>query len=82
MRITFKYRTTEQHKKGTTLLLVMSLFALVLMLGILGFCFYGLETDDQNTPLIFMVPTVLGPLSIFPALIAALFQAEIKRRRE
>ncbi len=80
MQENFKNQTTAQLKKRAGVLLGISIVGLLAMIGVLIWYFYGVANGNKNECLIFIVPVILGPLSIFPALVSSQFRAEVKRR--
>lgn len=77
----FEKYTTEQLIKWNKTLLVLGILALVVMCIALGIGLYQSSKNDNNT-LIFLVPTVFGPLAIFPSIFAAMIGSEIKKRQK
>ena len=71
--------TTEQLKKAQKILLGLSIVALLFTVVMLV---YGImeSSDGGNSSILFLVPTVFGPLSIFPALFASSGGSELKKR--
>lgn len=77
----FEKYTTDQLKKYQKILLISSIVGLLVMCIALGFGLYQSSKHDNNT-LIFLVPTVFGPLAILPSLFSASIGSEIKKRGE
>lgn len=77
----FEKYTTAQLIKWNKALLVIGIIALVIMCIALGIGLYQSSQNDNNT-LIFLVPTVFGPMAIFPSIFAAMIGSEIKKRKK
>lgn len=77
----FEKYTTEQLKKYQKILLITSIIGLIIMCIALGYGLYQSSKYDNNT-LIFLVPTVFGPLAIFPSLFSASIGSELNKRSQ
>nr|WP_299337512.1 hypothetical protein [Allomuricauda sp.] len=77
----FEKYSTERLKKASRLLLILSIVVLSITIFLLVFGIYK-TTQDGNKTLIFLVPTVFGPLTIFLSLFAASMGAEVKKREK
>jgi Na+/proline symporter len=75
----FEKYTTEQLKKYQKILLISSIIALVIMCFALGIALYQIS-NQKDSNLIYLIPTVFGPLAIFPSLFSASIGSEIKKR--
>ena len=77
----FEKYSTAQLKKANRWLLTISVLGLVGLCFALGMGLYAVS-KDEDSPLLFLVPTVFGPLVIFPALLATVIGGEVKRREK
>ncbi len=77
----FEKYTTPQLKKYRKILLASSIVGLALMCFALGAGVYLITKKDSNI-LIYLVPTVFGPLAMIPSLFASSMGREIKKRAE
>ncbi|MFS4492200.1 hypothetical protein [Maribacter sp. 2308TA10-17] len=77
----FEKCSTEQLTKYKKILLISSIVALVIMCFALGFGVYQSSKYDNNT-LVFLVPTVFGPLAMIPSLFSAGIEKEMKKRQK
>lgn len=77
----FEKYTTEQLKKYQKILLVTSIVMLGIMCFALGIALYEIS-NQKDSNIIFLVPTVFGPLAIFPSLFSASIGSELKKRNK
>lgn len=77
----FEKYTTAQLKKYQKALLILSIFGIFLMCVALGAGMYLMKKQD-NTTLIYLVPTVFGPLAMIPSLFSSSMGSEIKKRNQ
>ena len=77
----FEKYSTAQLKKANRWLLTISVAGLVGLCFALGMGLYAISKEEDAT-LLFWVPTVFGPLAIFPALLATIVGGEVKRREK
>ncbi len=75
----FEKYTTEQLKKYQKILLIASIVLLAIMCFALGMGVYQMSNNDNDT-LIFLVPTVFGPLAILPTIFSGSIGSELKKR--
>ena len=77
----FEKYSTEQLKKTSKLLLLSSMVLLAVTIAMLAFGIYQLKQGGSKT-LIFLVPTVFGPLVIITSMLATSIGAELKKREK
>ncbi|GMN04784.1 hypothetical protein MTsPCn5_01720 [Croceitalea sp. MTPC5] len=77
----FEKYSTEKLKRTQKSLLIFSIVALLLMCVALAFGLYQSSKHHNNT-LIFLVPTVFGPLAIIPNMVSASIGNELKKRNK
>ncbi|TAI49192.1 hypothetical protein [Flagellimonas allohymeniacidonis] len=77
----FDKYSTEPLKKTSKLLLGLSIVILTVTIFLLVFGMYQTKQGGNKT-LIFLVPTVFGPLTILSSLLAASMGAEVKKREK
>ena len=77
----FEKYTTEQLKKYQKILLVSSIVALIVMCIALGIALYQ-TSQQKDSILIFLVPTVFGPLAILPSIFSVSIGSELKKRNK
>ena len=76
----FEKYSTAQLKKASKILLIIGVIALGVTCFALGIGIYQ-TTKNEDSSLLFLVPTVFGPLAIFPSILASILGGEIKRRQ-
>lgn len=76
----FNKYSDSQLKKCRKILLIIGIAGLALMCFALGYGIYKMNTHDDTT-LIYLVPTVLGPLAVIPSMISDSMNNELKRRK-
>ncbi len=76
----FEKYSTAQLKRASKLLLIIGVIALGITCVALGIGIYQ-TTQNEDSALLFLVPTVFGPLAIFPSILATILGSEIKRRQ-
>ena len=76
----FEKYSTRQLKKTSKILLIVGVIALGITCVALGIGIYQ-TTQNEDSFLLFLVPTVFGPLAIFPSILASILGSEIKRRQ-
>ena len=77
----FEKYSDAQLKKTQRVLLIASIFLLVVMCFVLGMGLYQ-STKNDNDTLIYLVPTVFGPLTFIPILFSSSIGAELKKRQQ
>lgn len=76
----FKNLTKKQLKKRQKLCLGIALFMLLLMIIVLTIALRQISQGTNDDMLIFIVPTILGPLTLVPIIISSLLSSELKKR--
>jgi len=76
----FEKYTTEQLKKYQKILLVSAVVFLIIMCIALGVALYQIS-QKKDSSLIFLVPTVFGPLAILPSVFSSIIGGELKKRK-
>ncbi|MEM8999246.1 MAG: hypothetical protein AAGB24_03195 [Bacteroidota bacterium] len=79
--MSFDKYTTAQLRKKSKILLIIGSMALIAMIIVLALALYDIA-EGESSSLIYLVPTVIGPLAIIPAVLASIIAAEIKRREK
>lgn len=77
----FKNLSEEQLKKRQKLCLGIALFMLLLMIIVLTIALRHMSQGKDGDMLIFIVPTILGPLTFVPLIISNLISSELKKRK-
>ena len=72
---------TLAQLKYKKILLMIAILGLVLMCVSIGIGLYQISLQKDSV-LIFLTPTVFAPISMFPAIISAGIEKEIKRRNK
>lgn len=75
----FKKYSTQQLKKYQKILLTIAILALILMCVALGIALYDISHQKESN-LLYLIPTVFGPLAILPSIFSASIGSELKKR--
>jgi len=75
----FEKYTDEQLRRSKKILLVVAVLLLGFMAFALGYGIYQ-SSNDIDSNLLFLVPTVFGPLTFVPIIISTMVESELKKR--
>jgi membrane-associated HD superfamily phosphohydrolase len=75
----FEKYTTEKLKKYKKTLLIIAIIMLFIMCFALGVGLYQ-SSNQKDSNLIYLVPTVFGPLTMIPIMFTASIDSELKKR--
>ena len=75
----FEKYTDEQLRSSKKILLVVAVLLLGFMAVALGYGIYQ-SANDIDSNLLFLVPTVFGPLTFVPIIISTMVESELKKR--
>jgi len=77
----FEKYSDERLENYQKILLITSVITLLIMVAALVFGVI-LEMKTGSRTLIFLVPTVFGPIAILPSLLSASIGSELKKRKK
>ena len=77
----FEKYSTAKLEKAKKYLIITSIVMLILMCVALGVALYQIS-HDIDSKLIFLIPTVFGPLTFFPIIVSSSVQSELKKRSQ
>ncbi|AKA33782.1 hypothetical protein [Flagellimonas lutaonensis] len=77
----FEKYSTEKLKKLNKILLAVSIVGLFAMCFALGMGLYHISHQHESS-LVYLVPTVFGPITFIPIIFSALISSEIKKRKQ
>ena len=75
----FEKYTDEQLRRSKKILLVVAVLLLGFMAFALGYGIYQ-SANGIDSNLLFLVPTVFGPLTFVPIIISTMVESELKKR--
>lgn len=75
----FEKYSDDKLKKLRSNFIIVAIVMLVAMCFVLGLALYQISNDiDSN--LVFLVPTVFGPLTFLPIIFSSIVDGELKKR--
>ena len=77
----FKNLSEGQFEKRKNIFLGIAIFMLIMMIVVLVITLRQLSHGSENKILPFVVPVILGPLTIVPIIISNLLSKELKNRK-
>ena len=75
----FEKYSEKQLKKLKQVCLIVSITMLALMCFALGYGLYQIGQGEKSN-LLFLVPTVFGPLTFIPIIISSIIETALKKR--